>query len=262
MIGGIFLKKQLVFVLIAFVVILSISSTASAAEQGKTILEYKHDVTGDGKLDDIIVYGIPFKGDSPYYQKIWAEIKTSEGKKLKIDYEGGYEPKLDFADLNHDGVDDILYSSATGGSGGLYNYALHTAKGGEIKELPLPTPLAIQGHFDQDFVAVIEIPGLGEPIILDLWNRRKDYISTGLYQKNGQLNEPTELMIDPIAFFEVIKIEEKDGYGLKGYRQISGAYHADQLGVVETDWYFENGEWKPVHIEWKPSEKSNTRKKR
>ncbi|WP_064468652.1 hypothetical protein [Lederbergia galactosidilytica] len=256
------MKKQLVCVLVMFIGLFTFSFTTSAAEQSKAILEYKYDVTGDGKLDEIMVYGLPFKGDSPYYEKVWAEITTSEGKKLKIDYEGGYEPKLDFADLNHDGVKDILYSSATGGSGGLYNYALHTAKGGEIKEIPLPTPLAIQGQFDQDFVAVIEIPGLEKPIILDLWNRRKDYISIGLYQKNGQLNEPTELMIDPIAFFEVIKIEGKDGYGLKGYRQISGAYHADQLGIVETEWYYENGEWQPVHIEWKGTEKSETRKKR
>ncbi|GIN58403.1 hypothetical protein J8TS2_27220 [Lederbergia ruris] len=257
------MKKQMALVSVVFVVILSFAIPTVAAEQGRAILEYKHDVTGDGKADEIMVYGIPFKGDSPYYQKVWAEIMTSGGQKLKIDYEGGYEPKLDFADLNHDGVKDILYSSATGGSGGLYNYALHTAKGGKIKEIPLPTPLTIQGYFDQDFVAVIKIPGIEKPIILDLWNRRKDYISMGLYQKNGQLNEPTELMIDPIAFFEVIKIKGKNGYGLKGYRQISGAYHADGLGVVETDWYFENGKWHPVHIEWKAADqKAKPRKNR
>ncbi|MCJ7840166.1 hypothetical protein MUB24_04415 [Lederbergia sp. NSJ-179] len=255
------MNKQFALIFLTFVVCFSFSIPSIAAEKGKAILEYKHDVTGDGKPDEIMVYGIPFKGGSPYYQKVWAEIITSEGQKLKIDYEGGYEPKLDFADLNHDGVKDILYSSATGGSGGIYNYALHTAKGGKVKEIPLPTPLAIQGYFDQDFVAVIKIPGMKNAITLDLWSRRKDYISTGLYQKNGQLNEPTELMIDPIAFFEVIKIKDKEGFGLKGYRQISGAYHADQLGVVETEWYFENGEWHPVHIEWKATDYKKKEKK-
>ena len=72
-----------------------------------------------------------------------------------------------------------------------------------------------------------------------------------MYEKNGKLNEPTELMIDPIALFEIIKINE--GYGLKSYRQVSGAYHADGIGTIETKWYFENGQWTPIDVQWKPS---------
>ncbi len=240
--------------LIAFTILLFIfplNSTVAAAIIPETLLEYHHDVTGDGKPEKITLFGIPFDNNSAFFRTLWAVIELRDGTQIKINYEGGYEPRLEFADLNHDGVDDILYSSATGGSGGLYNYALHTVKNSKLQEIPLPAPLQIDGAFQNDFKAVIHIPGIKKPIILDLTSRKADYISSGLYQKNGQLNEPTELMIDPIAFFELVKIKGKKGYGLKGYRQISGAYHADQLGTVEVKWYFEKGKWNPVDVKWK-----------
>ncbi|CAM4134321.1 hypothetical protein [Lederbergia lenta] len=248
------MRNRLMTIVMAIILIFSWNNTMYAQEKPTALLEYDHDVTGDGVRNKITLYGIPFESNSKFYQKVWAEIELRDGKKVRIDYEGGYEPKLEFADLNHDGVDDILYSSATGGSGGLYNYALHTLKDAQLKEIPLPEPLQIEGAFQNDFKAIIEIPGIKDPIVLDLSSRKDDYISLGLFQKNGMLNEPTELMIDPIAFFEIVKVKNKKGYGLKGYRQISGAYHADGLGTVETTWYYENGKWNPVKVEWKTSE--------
>lgn len=246
------MKRLVSFILliIIFYAFSGVNNHISAAEHGETILEYRHDVTGNGGRDSITLFGIPFNDDSPYFKKVWAEIELPDGKEIVIDYEGGYEPKLDFSDLNHDGVDDILYSSATGGSGGLYNYALHTIKDSKLQEIPLPAPLQIEAYFKDNFKAVINIPGL-KPIKLDLKSRKADYIRMGLYQKNGKLNEPTELMIDPIAFFEIVKISDNKGYGLKSFRQISGAYHADQVGTVEVIWYYENGKWNPINIQWK-----------
>ncbi|MFK4997211.1 hypothetical protein ACI2OX_05220 [Bacillus sp. N9] len=58
-------------------------------------------------------------------------------------------------------------------------------------------------------------------------------------------------MIDPIAFYDIVQVKNKGGAGLKSYRQISGAYHADGLGTVETIWYDDKGKWDPVHTEWK-----------
>ena len=60
-------------------------------------------------------------------------------------------------------------------------------------------------------------------------------------------------MIDPIAFFEPVEISDRNGYGLKSFKQISGAYHADQLGVVETLWYYEDGKWIALQVDWKGS---------
>lgn len=55
--------------------------------------------------------------------------------------------------------------------------------------------------------------------------------------------EPTTLMIDPVAFFEVIDLEDKNEAGLKSYQQISGAYHADRIGTVESIWVYDKDKW-------------------
>lgn len=248
-------KSWLLFVLFGIGFVLN--HAVFATESVQTLLEYRHDVTGDGKPEKITVYGIPFETGSGFLREIWAIIELNNGETLRIDYEGGYEPKLEFADLNHDNVDDILFSSPTGGSGGLYNYALHTVKDNKLEEIPLPSPLPIESSFQDNFKASIKIPGIEETIILDVSDRKEEYIRLGLYQKNGLLNEPMELMLDPIAMFEVIEIEGKEGYGLKSFRQVSGAYHADQLGRVEAEWYYENGEWNPIHVEWVPTGEKN-----
>lgn len=214
----------------------------------ETLLEYEHDVTGDGQAEKITLYGIPIEENEAFYKEIWAIITLNDGKEIRVDYEGGYEPKLDFVDLNHDGIDDILYSSATGGSGGIYNFALHTVKQGKLEEIPLPIPLQVESAFKDGFKAIMVIPGIKKPIKIDLSDRKEQYISSGLYQKNGKLNEPTELMLDPIALFEIIEIGEQ--YGLKSVRQVSGAYHADGIGRIEVKWLYENGKWNPIEVQW------------
>lgn len=239
--------KKSILILVLVMICIGFAPYAGAAGKASAILEYKHDVTGDGQLENLIVYGVPIKENKNFYQEVWVEIEQSNGKKLRIDYERGFEPKLDFKDLNHDGIDDILFSSAVGGSGGLNHYALHTVANGNVQEIELPS-LQIDGFFEEDFEAVIKIEGLKKPILLDLWKRKKDYLTLGLYQENGMLNEPTELMIDPVAVYDIIPV--KNGYGLKSYRQIRGAYHEDRLGIVETQWYYTKGKWTPVEIKW------------
>ncbi|MBS4195475.1 FG-GAP repeat domain-containing protein [Lederbergia citri] len=247
--------KRYCMVIVSMVLLFTFShiSPVFAAKNPKTILEYHHDVTGDGQPEKITVYGTPLKDNKDYYYEVWAEVEGKGISKIQINYEGGFEPKLEFADLNHDGVDDILFSSATGGSGGIYNYALHTVKDGKIYEIPLPEPLSIESSFQNNFKAIMTIPGMKNPIHLDLSSRKEDYIKLGLYQKNGMLNEPNELMIDPIAYFKIVKIKGKEGYGLKSYRQVSGAVHADVIGIVEVRSYYENGKWNMIDVQWKPT---------
>ncbi|ASN07336.1 hypothetical protein CFK40_07860 [Virgibacillus necropolis] len=219
-----------------------------------TIHTYKEDVTGDGQTDTILLKAIPFSNDSAYYQKIWAVIKDSHSKEWKIQYEGGYEPTLQFYDLNHDKITDIYYQSPTGGSGGLYNYQLNTLKNGKLKEIPLPTQRYVKGKFMDNFKAVLSLTPRSKEISINVKDRSEDYIRLGLYSENGDLLKPTTLMIDPIAFYEPVLISKSKGYGLKSYQQISGAYHADQLGTIETLWYYEKGKWIILTTEWVPSD--------
>ncbi|TQS75274.1 hypothetical protein DX933_07230 [Ornithinibacillus gellani] len=237
--------------------LMSFSLTVSANEKETTesfkpINEYEKDVTGDGNRENILLLGELFSNSSPYYRALQAEIRVDGDTKWTIPYNGGYDPNLEFIDLNHDGIQDILFQSPTGGSGGLYQYHLHTIQHNKLVEIPLPTQPVI-GNFKGHFTAEIKLLPHYKPIEVDVSGRADDYIRLGIYNEDGKLLKNTPLFIDPIAYFEPVLISKSKGYGLKSYQNISGAYHADQLGTVETLWYFENKRWTILQTAFKPT---------
>lgn len=216
---------------------------------------YKEDVTGDGQKETIKLNAVPFSKDSSYYQTIQAAIKSPLSKEWKIPYKGGYEPTLQFYDFNHDGVTEIYFQSPTGGSGGLYSYQLNTLNNGKIEEIPLPVQRYVKGKFMDNFKAILSLTPGSKAIFINAKAQAEDYKRLGLYNKKGKLLKKTSLMIDPIAFYEPKLISKSKGYGLKSYQQVSGAYHADQFGTIETLWYFVNNNWIILTTEWVPSGK-------
>ncbi|ASK64402.1 hypothetical protein CFK37_12500 [Virgibacillus phasianinus] len=230
------------------------AETKSKTPESTTIHTYKEDVTGDDQKETVVLKAIPFSKDSSYYQKIWAVIKDSRSKKWEVQYGGGYEPTLQFYDLNHDDVTDIYYQSPTGGSGGLYSYQLNTLKDEKLTKIELPVQRYVKGKFLENFRVFISLTPGNKPIYVDVKDRTNAYTRLGIYNKNGALLKPASLMIDPIAFYEPVLISKSKGYGLKSYQQISGAYHADQLGTIETLWYFEKGKWIILTTKWVPLE--------
>ncbi|WP_042222776.1 hypothetical protein [Oceanobacillus manasiensis] len=247
------MRKTLAILLGAFLTMFGFSQVIAKEADGVLIETVEGDLTGDGVNETVNVKGILFSPDASYYREIWSEIIGPNKEEWKISYQGGYEPTVKLIDLNHDGVKDIFYQSATGGSGGLYNYQLNTLANGELTEIPLPEQLYLQGSFKDDFIVSIELTQGSDPILMDVSDRSEDYIRLGLYDENGKLLKPQSVMIDPIAFFEPVLISDSKGYGLKSFQQISGAYHADGLGTVESLWYFEDGKWILLQTEWLPS---------
>ncbi|MED1201704.1 hypothetical protein [Heyndrickxia acidicola] len=249
------MKKELLLGLTAFF-FMSLGSVAltHAVEKPSsgfiTLHTYHEDVTGDGKQDKIILYASPYEEGSQYFKRIWADILTSHHKKIRLQFAAGYQPEIRFKDLNHDGVKDLLESSNTGGSGGIYSYSLSTVKDHKPLSLPLPPQLNIEGRFTKGFNARIDIPTVQNSVLLKLQNRKSEYIRLGIYQENGTLNEQTELMIDPVSILKPVRIPGKQGYGLIAYRQVSGAYHADRLGTVKSTWYWEKGKWNLLNAKW------------
>jgi hypothetical protein len=241
------------FFMLSFTTVAITYAGDQSAPASNIIKTYKEDLNANGTKDKIVLKGLPIQQAQSHYKKIRSEIFLSNHSVIKIPYgpNPGFEPKIEFVDLNHDGKKELLESSATGGSGGNYNYHLDTLEDDKAVSIPLPTPLNIQGQFENNFKAMISIHETRETIHLDVVSRKNDYIRTGLYQNKGKLNEATELMIDPVALYKVVYVKGKKGYGLQSFRQISGTYHADALGTVEATWYFENGKWNLIKTKWK-----------
>ena len=209
--------------------------------ESKMVQTYEEDVTGNRQKDQIILKGVPYDETSLYLKEITLQVQTDQNQSFSIPLEGGYEPFAEFKDMNHDGVKDVFVSVSAGGSGGIYNYYLYSFKDSHEVNLTVPKPLVIQGQFTDGYKATVSIPVTKESYTIDLKNRKKEYDRLGLYI-NGKLNEPTELMIDPYSYMKPKEYGEK-GYGLKAIQAISGAYHADRIGQVESDWSYKDGKW-------------------
>jgi hypothetical protein len=251
-------RKELLFAFSAFFILSLQAIAGNFSEENHdekheinqlTIKSYSRDVTGDGKKDKIELKAIPYSPDALFLKEVWAEITTSNGSEMRIDYEGGYDPQIKYVDLNHDGVKDMLFSSATGGSGGLYSMALHTLADNKLLDLGLPEGITIQAQFQDNYKSTITFNDTSQSYTVDLSDRKEDYERLGLYT-DGKLNEPMELIVSPTAFYEPAKIKGKTDKGLKGFQQISGAYKADKIGTATSYWYYENDKWNLIEIKW------------
>ncbi|MFO1444983.1 hypothetical protein KDN24_17615 [Bacillus sp. Bva_UNVM-123] len=240
------MKKEIPFAIATFIFItLSAITYVYAVEESKkliTISEDKFDVTGDGKEDIITIKGVPYEEGTQFLEEIYLEIKASNGQLYKVELDDGYSPKIQFIDLNHDGVVDMFISIETGGSGGITNHHLYTLKDFTLLQLGVPDPLVINGQLQNDYKASITIEDTGQSYTFDLRNRAADYEKLGLYQ-DGMLSEPTELMIDPYSILKPIQVNANKQFGLMGIQAISGAYHADRIALVESTWLYEKGKW-------------------
>lgn len=218
------------------------------------IEEHEEDIVGNGIKETIQLYGTLLSPDSTYYRDTYAVIKTKNNKEWKLHYEGGYEPKIEFYDLTHNGINDILYQKKTKSNKDGYEYFLHTINKDRIKEIELPIQ-DIQGQFLDNFQVELSINAGAKPLIIDLNDRMEEYERLNIYNKEGHLLDSRSLMIEPITLLKPILISTDKGYGLKSNQQINGVHSADQLGIVETTWYKENDKWIILQTDWKPREK-------
>ncbi len=242
--GGFKMKKELLFAFSAFffMSLSAITGVYADEEEGKAvkILKEKIDVSGDKKEDTVYIKGVYYEEGASFLKEIFLEIAASNGKTYKADLTGGYDPDIQFEDLNHDTVKDMLISIPTGGSGGYSNFYLYTLKDFQLADLKVPSPLVINSQFENGYKANITIQESGQSYTFDLKDRSEEYERLGLYV-NGKLSEPTELMVNPYSALKIASVEGKKG--LMGVQRISGAYNADTIAFVESFWLYEDGKW-------------------
>ncbi|MEN1970313.1 hypothetical protein WMZ97_19850 [Lentibacillus sp. N15] len=231
-------------------------SAASQSEDQQTILiaSYQEDVTGDGQKEEIELKGIRFSQDSMYFHNVWADIKGPQTKQWKIVYEGGYEPSLQFNDLNHNGINDVIFQSAKNESKEMYQYQFNTLRDEQLEKIKVPESYTITGKFKPNFKAALFLDPSKDPIIIDMEHHAAKHIQQGIYNKDGKLMEQTHLVVDSITHLEPAFISKSKGFGLKSQQQVSGMTRQDKLGTIEALWYFESGKWIKLKQEWKPSQ--------
>jgi len=248
---------RLLFTILIFLLLINDTTLIVVAEQTPDpalISNYEDDLTGDGQKEIILLKGDLLSLKRKYYQNIWVEITSKHSERWRIPFKNGYEPKIYLFDLNHDHVNDLFYRVTTNEADKINTHYLYTLKNGLINEILLPKQPYIKGQFMNDFHIEIHlsIKENNKPVFVNVEDQLHEYVKLGIYNKQGKLLKPRTVIINPISSYEPTHISKSKGYGLKSYQQISGAYPDDKLGIIETLWYYENGDWIVLKTDWIP----------
>src|SRR5690625_2244769 len=172
----------LILILTFFLTFMLSNINTVAQEIPKTvpIKEYEKDVNGEGIKENIKLYSILLTLDSNYYKNLYATIKTKSNQKWEIQLKGVYEPNIEFFDLTHSGVNDMLFKGLSEEDTDSYYNSLHTIKNNEVIDLDLPST-EINGRFINDFQAELFLTPHSKPIILDLSKQKNEYTRLNIF---------------------------------------------------------------------------------
>lgn len=209
------------------------------------------DVSSDGIVDDIILIGEKQDNNNPYVQNISVAVKDGETGKVAMASIGelnvGLEPKLFIGSFTSAKYNDILVSFATGGSGGVYQYALLADQDGHLVSLvpqkELNDGLSLETHCFSGFVLKVTDKNTGYMVTIDLHKGSSDYQSLGIYNEKGELLKDPMILTDG---FGVLKPELNGAgiYELHGIQRISVGAHVNSVANAESVWRVDNGHLK------------------
>jgi hypothetical protein len=214
------------------------------ASPAAVIQTQEGDVTGDKKLDTVVLKGQKMDPNSGFYDKLFIEVNNAaDNKKSEVTLQGGYTPKMRLCDFNGDKIDDVYVSAATGGSGGYTDTYIYSFKKNKPVSLGVPTPLAITGSFEDNYVVKFIIPEQKKTVFVDVKDHKDIYDQAGIYL-NNKVVKPTAAMVG--AFSELRPIDaDKDGIcELVGIQRISGVYNADTIAYGLSLWKYDKKKWK------------------
>ncbi|TFB14646.1 VCBS repeat-containing protein [Filobacillus milosensis] len=207
------------------------------------------DVTGDGVLDNVFLTGV-ITPDSPFTQKITLVVQDGVSGRLsrtELSENAGYNPTLFLGDMTGDGVDDILISIATGGSGGTMYEFIYSYLNDEAKLLFDSNVYNDRYNYEVTFQDYYKVEVVSEEnnerYIIDISTRGFDYLNE-IYDSNGRLIYPISGWVNPLSGLYPVDFNMDGVYELLIYQRIAGQYNADSLGYVlnTLQWNGENFE--------------------
>jgi len=195
------------------------------------------DVTGDSVPDTVYLTGIKTP-DSPFTQNITLHVQDGRNgvvKSVPLRENAGYNPAIFLGDFTGNGVDDILISIATGGSGGImYHYIYSFVENNpqllfdfNVYNQQYQYEVTYQDQYKVEVVSRHN----NKKYLIDISLRDADYLNE-IYEANGKLKSPITGFVNPLSGLYPVDFDANKVYELLAYQKIAGRYNADSLGYV------------------------------
>ena len=195
------------------------------------------DVTGDRLPDNVYLTGV-LTPDSPFVQQITLLVqdgRTGAVTRVPLRENAGYNPTLFLGDFTGNGVDDILISINTGGSGAIMNHYVYSFMDNRPRLLFDSSKYNEQYQYEVTYldnykVEVVSVEN-NETYIIDISLRSSDYLDE-IYDKTGKLKSPITGFVNPLSGLYPVDFDSDQKFELLAYQKIAGQYNADSLGYV------------------------------
>ena len=228
-------------------------------QRGKIIDQIIGDVDGDGKDEEVLLMGNKIVKDSYFMGELYVIVKDLKDGKIKAYIRpqncGGYNSFLTLADVTGDGIDDVIITAPTGGSGDTVDLRVIDFGSGEAKEIFTKennSGIAFVGKYLPNYKAELSFPTINKNIVVDLSGKKDLYNNFNVYDAKGQVKNSGE---EPYLqdFFSAMAIDS-DGDGteeLLTIQRIVGPTNMDTLGYIRTVWKYAAGNWQEKQIDFK-----------
>ncbi|MDF2519614.1 MAG: hypothetical protein K0R84_242 [Clostridia bacterium] len=203
------------------------------------------DVNGDRIRDSVCTVGHrPGDLQSPFVEDIAVLIQdgaTHKYTRIPLKESQGYNPTVFLGDFTKDGVDDILVSIDSGGSGGFSYEYVYSFLDNKAKLLFDSEAYSQELEYEVSFMDNYKVEVISKTMntryIIDISDKGAEYLSE-LYNPNGTLKEniDTPFLGEVIPLGNVYPVDyERDRvYDLNMIQRVIGKYNADTLAWVQT----------------------------
>ena len=193
------------------------------------------DVNGDRISDNLYLSGT-ITPSSQFIQNITLIIqdgRTGRLTRVSPEEDAGYNPRLFLGDFTGDGVNDILISIDSGGSGAIMYHYIYSFINNSPNLIFNFNTYNNEYRYDVNFknnykVEVISIAN-SVKYIIDISLKGQEYLNE-IYDENGKLKEPISGFVNPLSGLYPVDFNSDGVYEILAYQKIAGRYNADSLG--------------------------------
>lgn len=199
------------------------------------------DVTGDGVPDYVYLTGVTDES-SPFIQQITLNVmdgRTKQLQTIQLSNNAGYQPTVFLGDFTGNGIQDILVSIQSGGSGAFTYNELYSDVNMQARML-YNNDWFYEAYsknatvvYEDHYKVRIEVPSLSKQYLIDLSLRDPEYLSQ-LYNDDGKLKQPTQGSVMGVSGAYPIDLQGDGVYELWPLQRVIGLYNADALGILQT----------------------------